>query len=135
MWKYVTELLKTNYPISFHRGPNIWMCHSVGNQVVEVTKPNSVTHKAYRQQQVYSIHTTVSCCKQSLTITVINYSSQTSELGGIVNTVDRGRSSLSHFEHPPLPSKVDNMFQRSTRRSEIFSKSGFEIVLEISILF
>jgi len=39
--KYGTELLETNYPISFHRGPGThgW-CHSVGNQMVEVTKPN-----------------------------------------------------------------------------------------------
>jgi len=40
MRKYGTELLETNCPISFHRGPDTWMCHSVGNQMVEVTKPN-----------------------------------------------------------------------------------------------
>ena len=39
MRKYGTELLETNYPISFHRGPDTWMVHSaaVGNQMVEVT--------------------------------------------------------------------------------------------------
>jgi len=41
MWqKYGTELLETNYHISFHRGRTHGWCHSVGNQMVEVTKPN-----------------------------------------------------------------------------------------------
>ena len=36
----VQNCLRPNFPISFHRGPDTWMCHSVGNQMVEVTKPN-----------------------------------------------------------------------------------------------
>ena len=36
----------------------------------------------------------------SLKITVINYSSRASELGGIVNSVYRRQSSLSRFERP-----------------------------------
>ena len=39
-WKYGAELLETNYPISFHRGPDTWMMPSVGNWMVEVMKPN-----------------------------------------------------------------------------------------------
>ena len=41
MRKYGTELLKTNYPMSFHSvfWTHGW-CRSVGNQMVEVTKPN-----------------------------------------------------------------------------------------------
>ena len=35
-----------------------------------------------------------SCCRQSLTITVTNYSGRASELGGIANLVDRRRSSF-----------------------------------------
>ena len=41
-----TELLETNYRISFLSGPDTWMigwCHSVGRQMVEVTKPNRNT--------------------------------------------------------------------------------------------
>ena len=43
MRKCGTELLQTNHLISLHRGPE-WThgwCHSVGNQMVEVTKSNS----------------------------------------------------------------------------------------------
>jgi len=46
MWRCGTELLETNYRISFLRGPDTWMigwCHSVGRQMVEVTKPNRNT--------------------------------------------------------------------------------------------
>jgi len=25
MWKYGTELLETNYPIPFHKGPDTWI--------------------------------------------------------------------------------------------------------------
>ena len=57
---------------------------------------------------------TESCCRQNLTITVINYSGRVSELGGTVNTVDWQRSSLSRSEHPPLSSWADNMFRRWT---------------------
>jgi len=39
MWKYGTELLETLHPISFHRDLDTW-CHAVGNQMVEITKPN-----------------------------------------------------------------------------------------------
>ena len=34
----------TNYSISFHRGPDTLLCHSVGNQMVEVMKPNRNTN-------------------------------------------------------------------------------------------
>jgi len=37
---YGTELLETNYPISFHRVWTHGWCHSVANHMVEVTKPN-----------------------------------------------------------------------------------------------
>ena len=37
---------------------------------------------------------------QSLTIYAINYSGRASELGGIIDLVDRRRSSLSRSEHP-----------------------------------
>ena len=46
MWRCGTELLETNYRISFLSGPDTWMigwCHSVGRQIVEVTKPNRNT--------------------------------------------------------------------------------------------
>jgi len=48
--------------------------------------------------------TTKSCCRQSLTICAINYSGRTSELGGIVNLVDRRQPSLSRSERPPFSS-------------------------------
>ena len=38
--EYCTKLLETNYPISFHMDPAPGWCNSVGNQMVEVTKPN-----------------------------------------------------------------------------------------------
>ena len=57
---------------------------------------------------------TESCCRQKLTITVINYSGRVSELGGTVNTVYWRRSSLSRSEHPPLSSWADKMFRRWT---------------------
>jgi len=40
MLKYGTELLETNYPIPFHRIRTHGCWHSVGNQTIEVTKPN-----------------------------------------------------------------------------------------------
>ena len=46
MWRCGTELLETNYRISFLSGPDTWMigwCHSVGRQMVEVTKPSRNT--------------------------------------------------------------------------------------------
>ena len=61
---------------------------------------------------------TVSCCRQSLTITFDKL--QRSELGGIVNLVDRRWSSLSRSERPLFSSEVDNAFRRSICRSKIF---------------
>jgi len=49
---------------------------------------------------------TLSCCRQRLTITAINYSGRASELGGIVNLVDRRRSSLSRCERPRCRAKL-----------------------------
>ena len=51
-------------------------------------------------------------------ITVINYSGRASELGGIVNLVDRRRSSLSRSERPPFLSLVDNTFRQSIYSGE-----------------
>jgi len=52
---------------------------------------------------------------------VIKYSSAASELGGIVNLVDRRQSSLSCSERPPFSSQVGigNMFRQWIRRDEI----------------
>jgi len=52
------------------------------------------------------IRATLSCCRQRLTITAINYSGRASELGGIVNLVDRRRSSLSRCERPRCRAKL-----------------------------
>jgi len=61
-----------------------------------------------------------SCYRQSLTITVINYSGRASELGGIVNLVDWRRSSLSRSERPPFPrAKLITRFDDRSR-GEIF---------------
>ena len=55
---------------------------------------------------------TKSCCRQSLTISAINCSGRASELGGIVNLVDRRRSSLSRT--------LLELSRRSICRGEIF---------------
>ena len=60
---------------------------------------------------------TESCCRQSLTISAINYSGRATELGGIVNSVDRRRSSSSRSERPPFSSYHA---RQSIYRSEIF---------------
>jgi len=52
----------------------------------------------------YLSRATKSCCRQSLTICAINYSGRASELGGIIDLVDRGRPSLSRSERPPFSS-------------------------------
>jgi len=52
-----------------------------------------------------------SCCKESFTITVINYSGRASELGGIVNLVDRRLSSFSRSERPvKLIARLDDRY-------------------------
>jgi len=68
----------------------------------------------------YLTRATKSCCRQRLTICAINYNGRASELGGIIDLVDRRRPSLSRCERPPLSSWVDNTFRRSICRSEIF---------------
>jgi len=45
-----------------------------------------------------------SCCRQCLTICAIKYSGRASELGGIIDLVDRRRPSLSCSERPPFSS-------------------------------
>ena len=52
----------------------------------------------------YLTRATKSCCRQRLTICAINYSGRASELGGIIDLVDRRQSSLSRSEHPPFSS-------------------------------
>ena len=47
---------------------------------------------------------TKSCCRQRLAICAINYSGRTSELGGIIDLVDRRRPSLSRCERLPFSS-------------------------------
>ena len=47
---------------------------------------------------------TKSCCRQRLTISAINYSGRASELGGIIDLVDRRRPSLSRSERQPFSS-------------------------------
>ena len=47
---------------------------------------------------------TKSCCRQRLTICAINYRGRASELGGIIDLVDRRRPSLSRCERPPFSS-------------------------------
>jgi len=48
------------------------------------------------------------------TICAINYSGWASDLGGIINLVDRQLLSLSRSERPPFSSLVDNTIARST---------------------
>jgi len=47
---------------------------------------------------------TKSCCRQRLTICAINYSGRASELGGIIDLVDRRQPSVSRSERPPFSS-------------------------------
>ena len=56
---------------------------------------------------------------------MINYSGRASELGGIVNLVDRRRCSLSRSERPPFSSKVHNTSRRSICRNKFFSLWSF----------
>ena len=71
-----------------------------------------------------------SCCRQSLTITAINYSGRASELGGTVNLVDRRRPSLSRSDRPPFSSYVDSTFDDRYAVAK-FSKSRISSNLEV----
>ena len=63
---------------------------------------------------------TESCCRQRLTITVINYSGRASELGGTVSLVDHHWPSLSRSGRPPkLIKHFDDRYAVTK-----FSKSG-----------
>ena len=54
---------------------------------------------------------------------MINYSGRASELGGIVNLVDRRRSSLSRSERPPCREKSIARFDDRYTEAK-FSNSG-----------
>jgi len=54
---------------------------------------------------------------------VINYSGRASELGGIIDLVDRRRPSLSHSERPPFSAKLITHFDDRYAVAK-FSKSG-----------
>jgi len=54
---------------------------------------------------------------------VINYSGRASELGGIVNSVDRRRSSLSRYDRSPFSSKSITGFDDRYAVAK-FSRSG-----------
>ena len=79
------------------------------------------------------------CCRQRLTIYAINYSGRASELGGIIDLVDRRRSSLSRSERPPFSSQVDNTFLtmdtplRNFLRPEFTTKFQREVPLFLEI--
>ena len=70
--------------------------------VAERRLVSQVTLRSYYKYQLSLINprNKESCCRQSLMITVINYSGRASELGGIVNLVDQRRSSLSRSQRP-----------------------------------
>jgi len=75
--------------------------------------------------------TTKSCCRQRLTICAINYSGRASELGGIVDLVDRRRSSLSRSERPHF-STID-MPWRNFLSPEFTTKFQREVPLFLEI--
>ena len=52
----------------------------------------------------YLNRATKSCCRHRLMICAINYSGLASELGGIIDLVDRRRPSLLRSERPPFSS-------------------------------
>ena len=74
------------------------------------------------KKQVYQLslidRTTKLCCRQRLTITVINYSGRLSEFGCTVNAVDRPRSSLSRSRRT-----------KSFRQSRVWDKVSEETTL------
>ena len=45
MWKYGTELLQTNYPVSFHWSPETRMVPVCWQPMVEVTKLNRIGNR------------------------------------------------------------------------------------------
>ena len=81
----------------------------------------------------YLTRATESCCRQSLTITVINYSGGASELGGIVNLVGRRRPSLSRSERPSCRAKlilhVSTIIYRTVRSPEFRRKFRTKVPL------
>ena len=74
---------------------------------------------------------TKSCCRQSLTISKINYSGRASELGGIINSVNQRWSSLSRSERTPLPSLVDSPWRNflSPEFMKKFQREVYTLIL------
>ena len=89
----------------------LWPTDRAMRRIVEILP--IATQKLHVQQVLngepsiscrYLTRATKLCRRQRLTICAINYSGRASELGGVIDLVDRRRSSLSRPERPPFSS-------------------------------
>ena len=99
-------------PLPLTSQPEQWMLASRQGERVTKRRPVPTEDSCVRSTSSCLQKTSISCrqltratksyCRQRLTISAINYSGRASELGGIINLVDRRRSSLSRCDRRHL---------------------------------
>ena len=118
--KYITKVIVPRRYITYIASCQLKSCQLPRNSA-ETTCTRSPEPSISCRQLTRA---TKSCCRQRLTICAINYSGRASQLGGIINLVDRQLPSLSRSERPPFCRA--KMITRFDDRYAVakFSKSG-----------